>query len=73
MSQLAFETRQPEPSQSLVESIPVKEGKKLQCMVNCIICDSPKISYILDGNKQPLVLRCVKCGHMSWSSLTICA
>lgn len=29
MSQLTFETRQPKPQNSLVESIPVKKGSKL--------------------------------------------
>ncbi|MEX0640171.1 MAG: hypothetical protein WD018_02995 [Nitrosopumilaceae archaeon] len=59
---------QPKPTKSLVESNPVKEGKKLQ-LVKCIICSSPKTSYVLDANKEPLVLRCIKCGHKSWASV----
>jgi len=66
MSQLTQETRQPKPAKSLVESLPVKEGKKLQSVFRCIICSSPKTAYILDKNKEPLVLRCIKCGHKSW-------
>ncbi len=73
MSQLTFETRQPEPTKSLVESLPVKEGKKLERVVTCIICSSPKTPCILDENKDPLVLRCIKCGHMSWYNLSTCA
>jgi len=73
MSQLTLETRQPKPEKSLVERLPVKEGKKLQRMVRCIICSSPKTSYILDENKEPLVLRCIKCGHKSWYNASTCA
>jgi len=65
MSQLTLETRQPKPTKILVESLPVKEGKKLS-VVRCIICSNPKTAYILDENKEPLVLRCIKCGHKSW-------
>ncbi|HXV37983.1 MAG TPA: hypothetical protein VD699_00200 [Nitrosopumilaceae archaeon] len=59
--------RQPEPAKNLVKSFPVKEGKKLS-VVTCIVCSSPKTSYILGQNKEPLVLRCIKCGHKSWAS-----
>jgi hypothetical protein len=59
---------QPEPTKNLVESFPVKEGKKLQNMVTCIICSSIKTAYILNERKEPLVLRCIKCGHKSWAS-----
>jgi len=69
MSQLALEIRQPEPAKSLVQSNPVREGKKLQSAVRCIICSSPKLPYILDVNKEPLVLRCITCGHKSWYSV----
>lgn len=70
MSQLTLETRHPEPTKSLVQSLPVKEGKKLQNMTKCIICSSPKTPYVLDKNKVPLVLRCIKCGHKSWYNVT---
>jgi hypothetical protein len=44
-----------------------KKGKKLQSVTKCIICSSPKSSYIFGKNKEPLVLRCTKCGHKSWA------
>lgn len=73
MSQLTFETRQPTPRKNLVKSDPVKEGQKLQSFTECIICSSPKSPYILDKNKEPLVLRCIKCGHKSWYNHSNCA
>src|SRR3990170_2906659 len=59
---------QPKPTKNLVKRFPVKNGKKLQNMVTCIICSSLKTSYILNEHKEPLVLRCIKCGHKSWAS-----
>ena len=73
MSQLTFEIRQPKPTKNLVESNPVKEGQKLHSIPECIICSSPKSPCILDENKEPLVLRCIKCGHKSWYSQSSCA
>jgi len=73
MSQLSLEQRHPQPSKNLVQSLPVKGGKKLQKIIKCIICSSPKTAYIMNQNNEPLVLRCIKCGHKSWYSIASCA
>lgn len=62
--------RQPEPQKNLVVDLPVREGEKLyeHGLSKCIICSKPKIPYIFDQDKKPLVLRCTNCGHKSWAN-----
>jgi len=70
MSQIHLQTRQPEPSKTLVESIPVKKGKKLATIqVRCLVCSSPTVPHIYNTySGVPLVLKCTDCGRKSWAN-----
>jgi DNA-directed RNA polymerase subunit RPC12/RpoP len=62
---------QPEPVKNLVKSSPVKEGAKLyRQYTKCIVCSGKKTPFIFDEKKEPLVLRCNRCGHKSWATGT---
>ena len=66
MSQILFESRQPQHKETLVESIPVKEGQKLYN--KCVVCSGQKHVMLTCGicNKS-ITLQCARCGKGSWS------
>jgi len=70
MSQIHLQTRQPEPSKILVESMPVKKGKKFETIqVRCMVCSSPTIPHVYNTySGVPLVLKCINCGCKSWAN-----
>jgi len=68
MSQLQIQKRQPEPSETLVQSIPVKKGIKLTNRETCKVCFAPVVPSIYDSYTcTPLVLKCTECGRKSWA------
>ena len=68
MSQIHIQTRQPEPSEILVQSIPVKKGKKLAIVKSCKVCFAPTMPDVYNTYSGiPLVLKCTQCGFKSWA------
>lgn len=48
-----------------------KKGTKPETHgVRCIICTNPKVPCVFDEDGKPLVLKCLKCGHQSWASVS---
>jgi len=70
MSQIHLQTRQPKPSKILVESIPVKKGRKLETIqVRCLVCSSLAMPHMYNTySGVPLVMKCINCGRKSWAN-----
>ncbi|WP_010192373.1 hypothetical protein [Candidatus Nitrosarchaeum limnium] len=69
MSQIHLQTRQPKPSEILVQSTPVKKGRKLET-IKCKVCFAPTAPDIYNTYTGiPLVLKCTQCGCKSWSTI----
>jgi len=69
MSQIHLQTRQPKPSEILVQSIPVKKGRKLET-IKCKVCFAPTAPDIYNTYTGiPLVLKCTQCGCKSWAKI----
>ena len=69
MSQIHIQTRQPEPLETLVKSIPVKKGETLATIKSCKVCfatTAPDMYNTYTG--IPLVLKCTQCGCKSWAT-----
>ena len=59
----------PEPSEILVQSIPVKKGGKLSMAKSCKVCFAPTVPVMYDTYTcTPLVLKCIECGCKSWAT-----
>ncbi len=68
MSQIQIQKRQPKPSETLVQSIPVKKGTKLTTIKICKICFAPTVPSMYNSyTGTPLVLKCTECGCKSWA------
>ncbi|PIN95657.1 MAG: hypothetical protein COU45_06770 [Nitrosopumilus sp. CG10_big_fil_rev_8_21_14_0_10_33_7] len=69
MNQIQIQKRQPEPSEILVQSIPVKKGETLATIKTCKVCFAPTAPDMYDTyNGAPLVLKCTQCGCKSWAT-----
>jgi len=69
MSQIHIQTRQPEPLETLVKSIPVKKGKKLATVKTCKVCFAVLVPDMYNTYSGiPLVLKCTQCGCKSWAT-----
>lgn len=56
------------PAKRLVRNVLVEEcRRRVTSEVKCVVCSSVKMPHIFDENGNPLVLRCMKCGHKSWA------